>query len=345
MLTLARESRGLTQSQLAEKIGVRQGTLSKIEAGVLPASDDLLTKFAQGLDYPSELFVQSDRIYGFNATIFFHRKHENIPERIMRKLHALMNLQRMRVQRLLRGVEVESPCKFQRINSEDYRGRVDHVAQIVRSTWMLPLGPVRNITQAIEDAGGIVIRFDFETRLMDAISEWVPGFPPLFFVNSNSDITGDRLRFTLAHELGHVVMHRLPTPDMENEANLFASEFLMPAKEIKSSLRNLSIPKLAELKSHWRVSMAALAQRAHQLGTITPAQHKYLFIRLSKAGYRLREPEETDIPIEKPTLLSELVQAHINELGYSVPELSRLVILNEHEFRPHYLGTGLRLVG
>jgi Zn-dependent peptidase ImmA (M78 family)/DNA-binding XRE family transcriptional regulator len=346
MLVLARESRGLTQTELADLAVIQQGTISKIESGVLSASPEIVERFAKSLRYPRLLFYQSDRIYGFNSTVFFHRKRQSLSDRVLRSLHAFVNLTRMRVARLLRATEISIECRFQHIEPTEYLGRIDRIAQLVRSTWRLPLGPVRHVMDAIENAGGVVVAFDFGTRQVDAISEWVIPHPPLFVVNSNAEITGDRLRMTLAHELGHIIMHRFPSADMEKQANLFASEFLMPRKEIKSSLFSLNWAKLLDLKAHWKVSMAAIVQRAHELGTITDSQRQYQFMQFSNRGYRTREPEETDIAIERPTLLNELIQAHLKQLGYSPSDLATLMLLEEDEFRASYLETKrLQLVG
>ncbi len=345
MLVVARESRDYSQTEFARLARIQQGTLSKIESGLMPTSNEMIQKFAELLEYPAEFFLQTQRIYGFNSSVYFHRKRQSLPEKILRRLHAQMNITRMQVAQLLRSVEL--PCKFQRIDPADYEGRADLIARIVKSTWLIPMGPVRNVTRSIEAAGGIVVHFDFGTRQADAISEWVPGYPPIFLVNSNADITGDRLRLTLAHEIGHTVMHKFANPTMEDEANSFASEFLMPRKEIKAALYRLNIPKLIELKGEWNVSMAALIQRAYELKTITEAQRRYMFINMSRNGWRLREPPETDVPVEHPELFPRLLQTHLNELGYSVRELSTLMFVqNEAEFRTTYLTPkGLRLVG
>jgi Zn-dependent peptidase ImmA (M78 family)/transcriptional regulator with XRE-family HTH domain len=347
MLILARESRGLYQGELAEAATIQQGTVSKIESGALVPSPEIVGRFAEKLGYPRSLFFQPDRVYGFNSTVFFHRKRQSLPDKALRKLHAHVNLIRMRVARLLRSTEVSSDCRFQRIETAEYRGNIETVARLVRSTWLIPPGPVRNVIRAIEDAGGVVACMDFETRQIDAISEWVYPYPPIFVINSNSEITGDRLRLTLAHEIGHAIMHEFPNPKMEDEATAFAAEFLMPAREIKPSLYNLTFAKLMDLKAHWKVSMAALLQRAGDLKTITVDQKKYMFMNLGKRGWRLREPEHTDIPIERPELFSALIQAHLSELHYTPEQLANTVMLmNEGEFRDAYMEQGkLRLVG
>lgn len=341
MLILARESRSLSQTELAGLLSVKQGTVSKLESGMLRPTTDIIEKLVQHLKYPPELFSQTDRIYGFNSTVFFHRKRQSLSDRVLRKLHAQMNLTRMRISRLVRSVGSELPRRFQRMNSAEYADGVVTAAKVLRSMWMLPPGPVRNVTEAIEEAGGIVVKFDFGTRQADAISEWVDPYPPIFLVNSNSDISGDRYRLTLAHEVAHIVLHhgRMPTAEMEAEANTFAAEFMMPRREIKSSLYGLTMAKLAMLKRHWHVSMQAIIQRAFELKVITESQRRYLFINVTrKTGSRIHEPLESEIPVEQPLLFRSLMDKHTG-LGYSTPELAHLMLYRDlDEFKTQCLG-------
>ncbi len=212
-------------------------------------------------------------------------------------------------------------------------------ARMLRSTWQMPTGPVRGVIEAIEDAGGIVVAFDFGTKQADAISEWVSGYPPIFLLNSDPEIPGDRIRLTLSHEVAHVVLHRFPTTEMEDEANEFAGEFLMPRREIKPSLYGLTMAKLAELKKHWKVSMQALIMRAFELKTITDSQRRYLFINVAKrSGGRIHEPLESEVPRESPELFGNLIRTHMQDLGYSVPDLLRLLFMEEEELKADYLG-------
>ncbi len=345
MVTLARESRGMTQAGLARAMNVQQGTVSKIEAGLQNPSDEMIDKLARTLRYPRAFFHQDDRVHGFGSSVFYHRKRQSLPQSVLRKLHADMNIRRFHIERLLRSAAIESTFSFHAYDLADFGGSVEDVAQLVRADWKLPRGPVRNVTEAIESAGGVVVRCDFGTRKIDAISEWVSTCPPIFFVNSNTAITGDRLRFNLAHELGHIILHQGGGgPNIEDEADRFAGEFLTPAAEIKPSLHRLNIPKLASLKQYWRVSMQALVMRAYRLKTITEAQMRYLFIQFSQAGYRMREPEELDIPVEKPALLKMMIDAHANELGYSAADLGKILNLEEDEFRDLYTERSLRLL-
>lgn len=334
MVTAARESRGITQAELASRLGVTQGKVSKLEHGLLPISQSELNRLSQVLDYPPHFFSQNEPIYGVGTTELFHRKRQNVGSRLLGKIYAQINIRRIQLKNLLKSVDID--INIPRLDIDEYNGSAEDIAALVRAKWLLPRGPVQNLTKAIEDAGGIIMPFDFGTRQIDAISRSIPGLPPLFFVSPRAP--GDRLRFTLCHELGHTIMHDIPHPSMEEEADRFAAEFLMSAKDIRSTLHDLSLPKLASLKRHWKVSMAALLQRASHLGTVTPRQARRFWMRMAKEGYRTREPVELDVPLEQPGLLQEIIDVHRDELNYTIRELSHLLALNEHEFRSLYLG-------
>lgn len=333
MLTLAREARGHTQGELAIMMSVSQGQISKIESGMLDISEAQLAKASELLRYPASFFTQHEPVYGYGSACIYHRKRQSCPAHLLRKLIAEINILRIQITKLLRSAEVEHENKFYRMDVVEFDGNAEHIARLVRRHWGLPSGPIEDLTNAIELAGGIVIKCSFGTNKIDAMSQWLPGQPPLFFMNSEAP--GDRLRFSLAHEVAHVIMHQIPTNDMETEADRFASEFLMPEADVTPYLKPISLPRLATLKPYWKVSMAALIKRASDLGKITPRQKNYLWTQMGKQGFRLKEPVE--IPIEEPTVLEDIINVHRQALGYSVSELSKLVESHEQEFRLRYL--------
>jgi Zn-dependent peptidase ImmA (M78 family) len=238
----------------------------------------------------------------------------------------------MQVSRLTRAAEID--VNIPRIEPEEFSGNIEEIARAVRAMWQLPPGPVRNAVGMIEEAGGIVIRLRFETSGVDAVSWWTPGDPPMFVLNDA--MPADRERLTLLHELGHLIMHTVATPEMEEEANRFAAAFLMPPDEIRSSLQHISLRSLASLKQTWRVSMQALLKHASRLGTIDAGSAKYLWAQIARAGYRMREPAELDFPKEEATLMRELIEAHTKDLGYGLAELSDFIVWNEHETAANY---------
>lgn len=344
MIILARESRGLTQRTLAKAIAVAQGTLSKIENGQAVASDDMVQKISSVLQYPVEFF--SERPEFKNLPVVFYRKRIRLSATLLKQLRAHLNIVRQHTVKLVRSADLPE-TQIPLVDLKEYRSDPGRVAQELRIRWHLPRGPVDNLTKLLEDAGILIVRTDFGTDRVDAISIYEPPdeIPPLILVNKS--LRGDRYRFTLAHETGHLVLHHhLPLPDgnVEDEANSFAGEFLLPARDIRGFLQRCTLQKLASLKPYWKVSMQALLMRASQLSLISDRQKYSLWKQISAAGYRMAEPFALEP--EKPSLFSELIDFHLNDLGYSEASITRLLHLELHEFRSNYrnLGTGLRLV-
>lgn len=336
LIVLAREARGLTQSQLAAALDMSQGHLSRIEGGLLTVSEAILGHLSAVLDYPPQFFTLPEPLYGPGSSEFFHRMRKSISARALARLHAQVNIGRIHLSRLLSAVELDAD-HIPELDPDAFPGSVEDVARAVRAAWGLPRGPVDNVTRSIEEAGGIVLLADFETPQLDALSRHVPGMPPLFFANRESP--GDRTRMSLAHELGHMVMHRVPLPDMEEQAFRFAGEFLMPERDIKHELAGLTLDRLVALKLRWKVSMQGILVRAESVGIVTPRRARYLWMQMSKAGMRLREPSEADVAVEKPAALIEILDIYRHTLGYSVSDIAELLALSPHEFERHY---GLR---
>lgn len=334
LIVLARESREISQSALAYQIGVSQGTLSKVENGQVAASDELIQKLSNFLNYPSDFFSQD---YTFrNLPVSFYRKRVAVKASLIHAIRARINILRLHVLTLLKSVDIPE-CRLPFVDLAEYDGSPERVVQELRIRWHLPRGPVENLTRTLEDAGVIIIRCDFGTRQIDAVSLYEPmdDLPPMIFVSEA--IPGDRLRFSLAHETAHLILHShlpLPGENIEDEADRFAAEFLMPAADIRNFLSRPTLTKLALLKPHWGVAIQALLMRAGQLGQITERQRRYLWMQVSAAGYRTQEP--LPIGVETPSLISELIQTHLEDLGYDDTNLSKLLHLELAEFRSQY---------
>jgi Zn-dependent peptidase ImmA (M78 family) len=330
----------MSQADLADACGVSQGMLSKIEAGVAVFPQERLERLAEILGVLPEFFLQGVAVGALGSTCLQFRKRRTLPIKKLREICAIVNIRRIQVERLLKTVEIEEQ-KFQHLDLEEFSSP-EHVAQAMRRLWNVPLGPVANLVQCVEAAGAIVVRLDFQTQQFDAASQWMPGVPPLFFINAR--MPPDRVRLTLAHEIGHVVMHSIASIDAEAEANRFAAEFLMPASEVRHELDNLTLQRLAELKRIWRVSMQAILYRARELGTLTPRRYRSLMMLMSKLGYRKSEP--VTLSAEEPTQLKTIVSFHQREHGYSVDDLAKLMLVPRHRIPDEFMddGPSLRIV-
>jgi len=334
MLAVAREARGLTQSQLAERSGVPQGTLSKAEHGLLTLSEERLAALADVLDFPLDLLLWDDEVYGFGSSGFYHRKQKSLPQTRLREIQATFNLVRMRARRLSSGLDITHKNRFKPLDLDDY-GSPEEAARAVRAMWSVPMGPVKDVCRLIENAGGVVVRTDFGTPKISAISQWVPGEHPIFVTNIGNP--PDRERFTLVHEIAHVLLHDTPREEKEGEkeADRFASELLMPAAEIAPHLAGgIDLAKAAQLKPFWRVSMGALIRRAKDLGYINDSRYKSLNVQMSQKGWMRREP--VAIEPDRPRFLDQVIAAQLDN-GYDADELAKVVGLTTDEFRHTYL--------
>ncbi len=334
MLVLARESRGLTQGELAQAASLSQADVSRYENGNRPIGQDALQRIADALHYPSEFFYRQGYRHGLGSNGLFHRKQKTLPVKTLDMFNAKVNIFRDIVLQLLRDVDIEHMQTFPQIDVDELRQDVEYIAEMVRAAWKLPPGPINDLIGTIENAGGVAHISSFGTNKIDAVVQWIPPAPPVFLVNQ--DVPGERVRFTLAHEIGHLVMHDVPTrTNIEEEANAFASALLMPARDIAKDFEQVNLAQLARIKPYWKVSMAALIRRALDIGKINERKARSLYEEMGKMGYRYQEPYP--IPLERPTLLKEIIDAHVNVLGYKVSEIAVSLGLYEDDFLANYV--------
>ncbi|WP_256775405.1 MULTISPECIES: ImmA/IrrE family metallo-endopeptidase [unclassified Stenotrophomonas] len=319
MVILAREYRELTQSDLAAAAGITQPRVARIEAGTgADLSDAEMRAVADALGFPLGFFSLAEQRFSYGSSSVFTRSRQlKAGER--RKISGLINVLRIHVKRMLDHVDVQQVRSLPRLSIDDY-GTASACARALRVAWNLPSGPVRNLTRLLEGAGVVVIECDFGGVPMDATCIQFADLPPIVFIDKS--VPGDRWRFTLAHELAHLVMHDLPHPSMEDEADDFASEFLVPGDEISPNLSRQNASKLATympLKEYWQVSIAMLVRKSLTLGKIDDNQRKWLIIQMNKLGIRKVEP--LPIPKEQPSLFPSLIKHFREQLGFTDEEL------------------------
>ena len=332
MLILGRELRGLTQTELSKITTIKQAHISRYEAGLRTVPDKDVTTIAEALNLPTSFFYRFGQRYGVEASELYHRKRQAASIADLKRLDAQINRVRLDVQLLSESVDVDSPYSipFQEVNDE---WDTERIASRVRAAFKLPSGPVKHLIKTLESAGCIIVFYAFNTDKVDALVQWVKPGVPIILVNDA--LPADRLRFTLAHELGHMVMHRNPEgDDIEAQANDFASAFLMPADDIVSQFQPISLPHLAQLKLYWKVSIQAMIVRSFKLRIITERQYRSLNEQISKLGYRKHEPNQ--FPSEEPELLKRMLNVFIGDFDYTLAELGQLLHMPIDELQQIY---------
>lgn len=192
------------------------------------------------------------------------------------------------------------------------RGRPDVAARLLRQHWRIGDRPISNLLRLIESKGIRILSLSENTPNVDAYSFWHDDRPYIFL---NQKKTAERSNFDCAHELAHLVLHfhaegdSALEEDAERQADQFASAFLMPEADIKSTLGGLySASQVIKSKARWKVSAMALATRLHGLKMLSEWNYRTIVIELGQRGFRKSEPmgikRETSIVLAK--VLGEL---------------------------------------
>ncbi|WP_327678696.1 ImmA/IrrE family metallo-endopeptidase [Kitasatospora sp. NBC_00458] len=209
----------------------------------------------------------------------------------------------MQLRRLEASVDIEPIYRLPVLDADEHSP--EEAAAKLRASWLIPDGPVHDVIRTVERAGIVVVRRDLESPKIFGLSVRPPNSLPVIILNIGMPPAHER--FTVLHELGHLVMHQLPSDNGEREADAFASEFLMPGRLIGPHLSSLTIQRMVQLKQHWKVSMAAVLQAAKRLERIDEGRYKSLQVQLSQHSYRRNEPAEPER--EEPVILDSILES------------------------------------
>ncbi|WP_265822326.1 helix-turn-helix domain-containing protein [Geovibrio ferrireducens] len=312
-LKIARIYRGLTLSELGDKVGISKQSLSLYEKNQGALDLEKIGALAKELNFPSKFFIQDEDIVDENTIIYFRRKTTARETDIAKqkiKTDFLFKIYRYLVEYI----------EFPRLNIKKYDiescPAPKYVADDIRRYWNLGNAPVGNLKHTLE-SNGIPVVLLTSDRKIDAYSTKKDDYCMVILNEQQSE---SRALFDMAHELGHILMHpwQESTEKLsdevfklrEEQADAFASAFLLPEEEIKKDFVNLNPYKLQtyrNLKRKWKVSIQALIMRASDLGIIDNEIKTKLYKQISTYKWRLWEPDDVEFNI-KNTLLKQGVE-------------------------------------
>lgn len=324
MLRLARELRGHTQTGLATKAGLPQARLSRVETGQIDVSNEELQQIADVLELPASFFREP----GTPAAVPLFRKRAIRSVRLLASIQARLNTAVLVAQRLVdAGIDIEAPQAFPEPGHYS-ADEPDHAARELRRDWRLPIGRVDDLTALVEGVAGIVLRVDFGAD--DATAAFVAsrGDERLWFLINTRETAGDRIRLSLAHELGHAVLHRMqPTHDeveTELQAFTFAAALLLPPEDFDAAIPfdALTLSHARGLKRTFGVSIQAIIRAAYDRGRISRPRYTSLYKQLSARQWRTREPDP--IPLERPRIFNDVLTVHRQTHHYTDDDLAAI---------------------
>jgi Zn-dependent peptidase ImmA (M78 family)/DNA-binding XRE family transcriptional regulator len=328
-LTLARKRRGLTMKKLATSVGVAARSISAYEKGEFGPDADSLKKLAAALRFPEAFFFGDDLDQPTPDIASFRALSKMTASQRDTALGAGAIA-------LMLNAWIEERFELPVADVPDLSREDDPetAARVLRQQWGLGELPIKNMVHLLEAKGIRVFSLSIDAAEVDAFSMWRQSTP---FVFLNTQKSAEHSRFDAAHELGHLVLHRHGSPqgrEAEQEANAFASAFLMPrASVLAYAPRLATLDHLIKLKKLWAVSVAALTYRLHAVKVLTDWHYQSLYIELSSRGYRKKEPDEGPREISQvlQKVFSELRQEGVSkgaiagELGVLPDEIDQLV--------------------
>ncbi|MEZ7126184.1 ImmA/IrrE family metallo-endopeptidase [Nonomuraea sp. AD125B] len=329
-LTQARIRRGMSKQQLAEKLGVSPVAIGYYEAGINSPRPDHLQRLADILGYPMEFFAVGRPHARLDASLAHFRslRSTRAGERakavvLVEQLWELTYALELRVE--MPFVDLPSPPHERADGAEP-----EEAARELRKRWDIPKGPFRHLVRTMELHGVVVSLFSFADDDVARVDAFSTSKLPRPLVVLTPDRANDiyRHRFTAAHELGHLILHREVAPgdpEQEREADRFAAELLVPADEIEQELSpRLRIPALEEAGRVWGVSVECLIRRSKELGIVSEvsARRAHQRVQQLRTAELLNPQPISGFPGEVPTLLIsayELAEQH----GLTIKQLAR----------------------
>ncbi|MBC5725853.1 ImmA/IrrE family metallo-endopeptidase [Agathobaculum sp. NSJ-28] len=324
-ITEAREARKYNMTQLADLLGVTKQAVSRYELNLSHPSNSVISKMAEVLDFPERFFYKPSHAESTDSTIFFRTfKSSEATERSMIQVkcrwtsEAYSYLNRYVKMPTLNLPPVEFLINKTFLSDSD----IEEIARITRQHWKLGSGPIDNLTYVMEKNGIVISGSPIDGDKTDACS-MISNGTPIVFCNKNLR-SACRIRFSLAHELGHILMHSHVTKDdiknaeflkgIESQANHFASALLLPDETFSADIRSLSLNYFVMLKEKWRTSIASMIYRCKDLELIDPNTYETMYRQLSYKRWRKVEPLDDAIPIEPPKLLKSAIE-FVTEIG------------------------------
>jgi Zn-dependent peptidase ImmA (M78 family)/DNA-binding XRE family transcriptional regulator len=305
-LTVARERRRLSKKALAEFVGVTPHTILRYEAGEIEPADEMVSRLSQALGFPAGFFSGPD-IDGPPGDTASFRSMSAISAKERDAALAAGTLAYIVSDWIELHFDLPEPDLL------DLSGDTPEVAAAsLREKWGLGEQPVKNMAHLLEAKGVRLFSMVENTMSVDAFSVW-RGETPYVFINTMK--SAEHGRHDVAHELGHLTMHKHGGPRgrvAEEQANAFASAFLMPASDVLAILPRIhTLNQVIEAKKRWAVSVMSLIHRLNRLKIMSDWQYRMFCIDATELGYRRSEP--FGIPREHSVVWQKVLTALWNE--------------------------------
>lgn len=336
-LRRARKAAGLSLRDLGERVGVSHAAIKKYEDGIAMPSSDILIGLSRTLKVRSEYFFRPETVALKGIE---YRKRSSLPKKRLEAItHEVIDQIERRIE--LENLFPRSPVKvFATVEglatSITGMDQIEEAAERVREVWELGFDPIPDLIDMLETNGIRVFMTEADAEnKFDGLAAHVSGMP---IVVVGRHWPGDRQRFTLAHELGHLMLEGRLADELDEEmaCNRFAGAFLFPRASVLQELgehRNaIELKELGLLKEEFGLSMSGILYRARDLGIISPAYREEQAKLFRFKGWYRKEPGR-DYPTEKAHIFEQLVFHALAEEYIGESKAAELMNMPLQQFR------------
>lgn len=286
----ARILNAMPQEELGNQVGVSKQMISKYEKELAVPSSSVLIKLAKFLKVKPDYFFTPDLVRLDKVNF---RKKSSFPIKRQNALKEEIKL------RLSNYIEIENILGIENtFKVSDYKNQINSIGEIedlvikLRNQWEIGLDPLHNITQLLEDNEIKVIEIEESEKKFDGLAALIDNKYALIAINKSFPL--ERKRFTLLHELGHLLLD-LPVCDVSTEesfCNRFAGEFLFPKqsvfKEFGEKRSHISSIELEEIQKKYGISISAIIYRLMDCGVISKSKQASFHIKIN-SNNKLKE--------------------------------------------------------
>ncbi len=329
-LKQARTSMELSVTALSQQIGISRQSIDQFERGQITPSEATLLQLSDKLKQPREFFFKP--LSEFTISRVLYRSNSKARITVKKRVEVRFLWLCELVEFLDKYVNLPKftfpdfnwlPDDPREINQQT----IEKVAEELRSFWNIAeYHPIPDLVKLLEYNGFIVATDDLCDEGIEALSAW--GYLNRGYILIHKYVgSAVRMRFGIAHELGHLILHkkvdfsREPEKDfmnlLEDQANAFSGAFLAPKIAFSRDVGAVTLDRLRIIKTKWLISIGAMIKRSEKLGLISSESVKSLFINYGRRGWRGFEPLDDSIVFEEPKVIPDAINLLIEQRFFS----------------------------
>ncbi len=342
-LKSARLMNGFSLQDLSDALDIElsRQALYRYEKGEVMPDSEKINVLSKALHVNPDFFYRQTKVELGKVE---YRKLKNMPKKVSSIIEEKTKEYLSRYLELeeILGISTDfkNPLKnFSFINSFE---QIEKAAEELRQECELGQNSIYNVMELLEDHNVKVVPLDVNEDF-DGLQTYVNGNIPVIAYNTNKADKTDRLRMTLLHELGHLLLDfgTISYQKVESLCYQFAAALLLPEKTLKSELgehrKNLSITELGYIKMQYGISMQAIVMRARDCGIINSNYTKQFFFYLKQMNWKVDEPSEYDyLGLEKSNRFEQLLSRALIEGQISQSKAAALSNQSVAEFRENH---------